>query len=367
MKRRTKVILGTFVVLGVLGAGSMTMLSGRAGAPEHAATFEVTIGTVVEKAVASGTIEPSTEVEVKSKVSGVVRQLYRDAGTYVEAGTALLEIRPDPTPLELVDARRQLELREMELATAVRELERHRSLQETGAVTAQQVEQSQRQLESAQLQVTIARERLALLEGGSVTVGDRALESVVYAPIDGYILERLAKVGEMVIPLSSFQAGTVLFKMANMSDLVFRGTVDEIDVGRLKAGAEVTILVGALQDVKMKGRVTRISLRSTRTDQSVGFPIEIEITDLDGAVLRAGYSATAEITVRRADDALLVPERLITWAGDTATVMVQTASGEAERRVITTGVSDAVNVQVLSGLEAGERVVDPMPVQPIER
>jgi HlyD family secretion protein len=246
----------------------------------------------------------------------------------------------------------------MELATAARELERQRSLRQTGAVTAQEVERTERQVASLELQVTIAREKLALLEGGRVTVEDRALESVVYAPIDGYILERTVQVGEMVIPLSSFQAGTVLFKMANMSNLVFRGTVDEIDVGRLETGADVTILVGALPDVQMKGRVTKISLRSTRTEQSVGFPVEIAITDLDGAVLRAGYSASAEITVRRADDALLIPERLITYVGDTATVMVQTAAGAAERRVIDTGVSDAVNVQVLAGLNEGDRLVD---------
>ena len=363
MKRRTKVILGTIVVIGVIGAGSVAMLPRPADPSGRAATVEVTTGTVIEKAVASGTIEPSTEVEVKSKVSGVIRQLYREAGEYVEAGTPLLEIRPDPTPTELVEARRQLELREMELSTADRELERNRSMQ--GVVTALEIEESERKLEAAQLQVAIARDRLALLEGGSVTIDDRALESVVDAPIDGYILERTARVGEMVIPLSSYQAGTVLFKMADMSDLVFRGTVDEIDVGRLKAGAEVTILVGALPEVQMKGRVTRIALRSTRTDQSVGFPVEIEITDQDGAVLRAGYSASAEITVRRADDALLIPERLITYAGDTVTVMVQSASGSAERRVITTGVSDAVNVQVLSGLTAGDRLVDGTLVQPV--
>jgi HlyD family secretion protein len=350
---------GTLFLVSLVGVGAVAVLPGGDGPVEQTATFEVSQGTVVEKAMASGTIEPSTEVEVKSKVSGVVRVLFKDAGEYVEAGTPLLEIRPDPTPLELVDARRQLELRQMEHATAARELERQRSLQQTGAVTGQEVERSERQVESAELQVTMAREKLALLEGGTVTVNDRALESVVFAPIGGYILERIVQVGEMVIPLSSFQAGTVLFKMANMSDLVFRGTVDEIDVGRLKPGAEVTILVGALPDVQMRGRVTRISLRSTRTDQSVGFPVEIEITDLNGAVLRAGYSASAEITVRRADDTLLIPERLITYAGDTATVMVRGASGAAERRVITTGISDAVNVQVLAGLSKGERVLEP--------
>ena len=350
MKRRTKVVGGLIIGVGLLGAGSMAVLPGDRAPTDNAQTHQVTRGTVVEKAMASGTIEPSTEVEVKSKVSGVVRILFKDVGEFVEAGSPLLDIRPDPTPLELVDARRQLELKQMELATATRELDRQRSLQKTGSVTAQEVERSERQIESLKLQATIAGEKLALLEGTSVKVDDRALESIVAAPISGYILERTVQVGEMVVPLSSFQSGTVLFKMANMSDLVFRGTVDEIDVGRLKSGAEVSILVGALPDVKMRGRVMKISLRSKRTDQSVGFPVEIAITDLNGAVLRAGYSASAEITVRRADDVLLIPERLITYAGDTATVMVQNAAvchSDASSR---TGVSDAVNVQVLSGL-----------------
>ena len=358
MKRRTKILLISVVGIGTVSAGGIAMMPDGDTSLVQAQTFEVTRGSVVEKAMASGTIEPSTEVEVKSKVSGVVRQLYKDAGQYVEAGTPLLEIRPDPTPLELVDARRALELRQMELETAVRELERQRSLQQTGAVTELQVEQSERRAEELALQVTIAREKLALLEGGRVTVGDRPLESVITAPISGYILERIVQVGEMVSPLSSFQSGTVLFKMADMSDLVFRGTVDEIDVGRLQTGADVAILIGALPDVRMTGRVTRISLRSKRDEQTVGFPVEIAITDADGAVLRAGYSASAEITVQRADDALLLPERLITWARDTATVTVQKADGTTERRVIRTGVSDAVNVQVISGLAEGDRLVE---------
>ena len=358
MKRRTKVVSTLILLIGVVSAGAVAVLPNGGDAPVQAQTFTVTRGTVIDKAVASGTIEPSTEVEVKSKVSGVVRQIFMEAGQFVAAGTPLLEIRPDPTPLELVDARRQLELRQMELETGTRELERQKALQKTGAVTGQEVERSERNVEQLTLQTTIAKEKLALLEGGRVTVGDRPLESVITAPIDGFVLERIVQVGEMVSPLSSFQPGTVLFKMANMSDLVFRGTVDEIDVGRLQKGAEVEILIGALPDVRMKGRVTRISLRSKREEQSVGFPVEIAITDLGGATLRAGYSATAEIVVRRADNALMLPERLITWAGDTATVMLQKAGGASERRVIKTGVSDAVNIQVLSGLTETDRVIE---------
>lgn len=357
MKRRTKLTAAAVVVIAVGAAGAFAVNRPEA-APAEARTVEVAHGSVVEKAMAVGTIEPRAEVDVKSKVSGVVRQLFAEAGDFVRAGAPLVEIRPDPTPQELVDARRQLELREMELETQRRELERQQSLQSTGGITALELERTARRVEELGLQVVMAREKLSLLEGGRVMIGDRPLESVVTAPISGYILERTVQVGEMVVPLSSFQSGTVLFKMADMNDLVFRGTVDEIDVGRLAEGMEVTILIGALPSVKMSGRVSRVSLRSRKQDQSTGFPVEITITELNGASLRAGYSANAEITVRRADDTLLLPERVITWSGDTATVMVQVPGGAAERRVITTGVSDAINVQVLSGVTKGERVLE---------
>jgi HlyD family secretion protein len=358
MTRRTKIVLGLVgVAVLVVGGRALTNLSGR-GQEQEVRTVTVERGDVVEKAVATGTIEPRSEVDVKSKVSGVVRRQFVEAGDFVEAGAPLLEIRPDPTPLELVEARRQLQLQEMALETLERELAREQALRSAGVIPEQELERTLRRREEVLLQVATARERLALLEDGKVMLDNEPLESVVLAPVAGYILDRMVQVGDPVVPLSTYQAGTVLFRMADMEDLVFRGTVDEIDVGRLAPGMEVLIRVGALPDRNLQGQVDRIALKGRREDQATVFSVEVALTDLDGAVLRAGYSANAEVIVRRARDALLLPERVIRFDGDSASVTVQLPGGGTEQRVIQTGVSDALSIEVVSGLREGELVLE---------
>jgi HlyD family secretion protein len=144
-----------------------------------------------------------------------------------------------------------------------------------------------------------------------------------------------------------------------MSDLLFRGTVDEIDVGKLEEGMPAAIKIGALPDARVDGRVAKISLKARKQDNAAVFPVEIALVDTHGAILRAGYSANADIIIARRDSALVIPERLVRFAGDSATVTVLLADGKTETRTITTGLSDALNVEVRSGLAEGEKVVEP--------
>jgi len=357
MKGRTKIILGGVGI--AVAAGAASLLPADDSASEDAApAVVVTRADIVDRALAVGTIEPEIEVSVKSKVSGVVRRRFAEAGDFVRAGAPLLEIRPDPTPLELVEARRQLELRGIEVANTARELERQRALRAQGLVSEADFEAAERRHAEAVLQEQIARERLALLEQGRVTIANGRIESVVTAPIDGYILEEMVEVGDPVVPLSSYQEGTVLLTMADMSRLVFRGTVDEIDVGRLREGMRAEIRVGAIPDARIEGVLSRISLKARNQDNSTVFPVEITLEETNGTVLRAGYSANAYIVIEKREDVLVIPERVVTFSGDTAWVTVQLGSGQTERRVIETGLSDAINIEVVSGLREGERVLE---------
>jgi HlyD family secretion protein len=358
MKTRTKVILGVLAIsVGTCGIWTVAGPSGSATEAE-ARTVTVERGDVMEKAVANGTIEPRAEVEVKSKVSGMVRRQFAEAGDFVEEGAPLLEIRPDPTPLELVEARRDLQMQQISLETLDRDLARQQALQEAGIIPDQELEGIKGRRETAALQMAAARERLALLEDGRVVVDDQPLESVVRAPVSGFILDRLVQVGDQVAPLSAYQEGTTLFHLADMQDLVFRGDVDEIDVGRVEPGMEVLIRVGALPNDTLHGRVARVALKGTRADQATVFPVEIILTDLGDAVLRAGFSATADVVVRRAENALLLPERAIRFSGDTASAAVQLPNGRIEERVLGIGVGDGLNVEILSGLQEGDVVLE---------
>lgn len=368
MKRSYKILL-TVVVLAVVGAGTMALISARGNGQQTTVPYvEVTRGAIVDKALAVGTIEPRVEISVKSQFSGVVQRQFADVGDFVRAGTPLLEIRPTPTPKELVDAERQIELRELQVQNLKAEFERQQQLKAKQLISDQAFERAKRDYEEAALQVQMAREQLALLREGRVTTEKGDYETVVRAPVSGFIIDKMIEIGDPVVPLTSYQEGTVLMTMADMDDLIFRGTVDEIDVGRIREGMPVTLQVGALPRARVQGVVSKIWLKARKEENSTVFPLEIEITEAveqnDAgaevapklAVLRAGYSANADIIIEKREGVLLIPERVVTFSGDTARVSVLLPDNTVEDRVIQTGLSDAIQIEVVSGLEEGIRV-----------
>ena len=311
MKMRTKLALTALGLVVVVGGGA-AVSSRKASAGEGTATVKVTRADIVDKALAVGTIEPEISVSVKSKVSGVVSRSLAEAGDYVAAGQPLLEIRPDPTPLELVEARRDVELKGIELANFDRDLVRQKALTQRGLAPEQELESAQSRYDEAELQVKMAREKLQLLESGR----SAGVESMVRAPVSGSILEKTVEEGDPVVPLTTYQEGTVLMTMADMTKLLFRGTVDEIDVGRLHEGMPVTIKIGALPDAKVSGRVSRISLKARKEESATTFPVEIQLERVGDATLRAGLSANADVIIQERKNVLTLPERVVTFEKD---------------------------------------------------
>ncbi len=358
MKRRTIVILA--VVVPVVAAMAAT---GKLGGKKKEGPKAVAVvrGSLVDKALAVGTIEPRVEVTVKSILPGVVRQRFAQVGDFVKRGQPLLEISPNPTPLEMVELRRNVELREIERKNVERELARQQELRDKNLIAPSDLEIAQRRVDESRSQLSLAQERLALQEGGKVLTGGKAVETVVRAPIDGYVLEDSIEIGDPVVPLTPYQSGTVLMRMAAMKDLIFRGTVDEIDVGRLREGMPATIKIGALPNASVKGRLDKIWLKAHKQEQATVFPIEVALTEVAGATLRAGYSANAEVAIARRDSILYIPERLITHRNDSTFVTVRTGPGKTAERAIKTGLSDAINIEVLEGLQATDSIVERPP------
>lgn len=356
MKGRTKAILGLVVVATLTTVAAVAVRGDRTdGGP---ASVTVARGDIVDKALAVGTIVPEVEVSVKSKVSGVVQRRFADPGDFVRAGAPLLEIRPDPTPLELVEGRRNLELQEIQVGNLKKELTRMGTLKDQGLISEQQFEATEQQFAEASLQLQTARERLALLEKGRVSNGRTTVESVIRSPISGSVLEKMVEVGDPIVPLTTYQEGTVLMTMADMNHLLFRGTVDEIDVGRLQEGMAAEIKIGALPDARISGVVTKISLKAKKEETATTFPVEIAIRQTEGETLRAGFSANADIIIQKRDQAITVPERVVYFEKGEAFVMLPKPDGTTEKRMIRTGLSDAITVEVLAGLEEGDRVLE---------
>lgn len=328
-------------------------------------TVEVTRGTIVDRVLAIGAIEPENEISIKSKVSGVVARIFAEEGDYVRAGQALLEVRPDPTPLELVEARRAVELEAVAVENLQKEIARQKALADKALISASVYDDYARRYDEAKLRLSIAREKLALLERGRVTIQGTEIESLIRAPIDGYLLTKTIEVGDPVTPLTSFQEGTVLMRMANMDKLVFKGTVDETDVGKLREGMPVELKIGALPDAAVEGKLNKIWLKSEKKENSTVFPVEIAIPKLDHIILRAGYSANAHIIIEKKTDVLMIPERVVTFRNDSTFVQLPRPNNQSEERHIVTGLSDAIHIEVVSGLQEGDRVLE-KPVKRIE-
>jgi HlyD family secretion protein len=205
----------------------------------------------------------------------------------------------------------------------------------------------------------MANEKFDLLQKG-VTV-DGKNENTIISPINGTILEKLVNEGDPVVPLTSYQAGTPLLSLAPMENLVFKGTVDEIDVGKLKEGMPCDIKIGALPGDALKGKLSRISPKAKKQDNTTLFDLEIQITDTGDKVLRAGYSANADIIISKKDSILVIPERLVDFRGDSAFVEIADSAGAVESKQIQVGLSDGLNIEVVDGLALGDEVVERPP------
>jgi len=330
--------------------------NGNADVPGPVVTVER--GDVVEKALAVGSIVPRNEISVKSKVSGVVQKIFREPGEQVKAGEPLLEIRPDPTPIELAQAKRQVEMDEIALRNATKTIERSRELMDRGLISEKEFELAEKEFDQGELRLKMSNERLALLESGRVSIAGKQIESIIKAPISGHILEKHVNIGDPVVPLTSYQEGTVLMTIADMDSLLFEGTVDEIDVGKLTLEMPVEIKVGALPDSRIPGVLDKISLKAREENNSRMFPVEISILDTKLAVLRAGYSANADIIISEAESVLTVPERVVWFEGDSTWVEVPGPEGSRRKVMIETGLSDAIRIEVRSGLTEGQEVLE---------
>jgi len=362
MKRPVKVAIGMVVV----GAAAFAVYAATRNGKQNQSSFKLTKverGTIVDKALATGQIVPAQEIQVKSQISGIVKECFAEVGDRVQAGQPLFTIIPDPTPQELNEAERAVQLAELNFAKASLDFDRSERLFADGILAEELFDGSKKSRDQSRIELELARERLALTKEGKILREKGGVDSVIRAPATGTVLQRQVNPGDPVVPLTTYQAGTPLATMADMGTLLFRGTVDEIDVGKLREGMEVRIKVGALPDAKITGHLTRVAPKAKAQEGSTLFDVEAAIDARDGVVLRAGYSANADVIIREKKEVLLLPERLITFEKDKAFVELPPADpkGEPEKHEITVGLSDGLQAEVTSGLTEGTEVVQRPP------
>jgi len=356
-----KKLMIIFVLVIIVGAVLFFAINGSATKENGLKLVKVEQGNIIDKALAVGTIVPRNEIAVKSKISGIVKRLHVDIGELVMIGDPLLDIKPDPTPLEYAEAKRQVEINQVLYDNAKQEMDRARTLKDKKLIADQEYQSAKAKYDEMDLRLSLAKEKLALIEEGQATIADHVVENVIKAPIEGMVLARFVNVGDPVVPLTSFQAGTELMTLADMSDLIFRGTVDEIDVGKLFVGMPAEIKVGALPTDKVEGTLVKVSPKAHQQEGSTVFDVEIDLGDVGDTKLRAGYSANADIIITKKENILVVPERLVTFANDSSFVEIQDSLGQVAKLPIETGLSDGIKVEITDGLSEGDMLVERPP------
>jgi HlyD family secretion protein len=317
-------------------------------------------GDIVEKALAVGTIEPEQEIKVKSTIPGIVAEVLFKVGDTVKEGAPLFKISPNPTPIEYVEARRAMELAEVTMQKLKGDWTRQLELYKGDLVSKSEMDAIEGAYREAELRYKTAAERFELLEKGRIRMSNRDINSLVNSPIGGVVLSQSVFQGDPVVPLTNFQPGTELCSLADMDSLLFKGTVDEIDVGKIADGMDAKIQIGALPDVTIAGRVDRIFPKAKKEGNATLFDIWIFIKEASDVHLRAGFSATASIRIRESRQVVLIPERLVLF--EDGKRFVEVPDGEAVKKVeVRTGLSDGLNIEILDGLKEGDMVVERPP------
>ena len=364
MKKLFKWLL-ILVVLGGVAVAVYALVRGGKKDPKGITLVEVQSGSITEKALAVGQIEPRQKFAVKSKVSGIVKRCAVEVGDVVKVGDPLFEIAPDPTPQDLIEVDRAVETARASFDRAKADYDRYNQLQSQGIVPKGDLDSKREQFQLAQVALNKALESRELTRMGRVSGGGASMETIIRAPAAGTILTRAVNPGEPVVPLTSFQPGTEMATVADMSDLIFKGTVDEIDVGKMKVGLPVRIKVGALPTDVVTGGVSRIAPQAQKKEGATLFDVEIALDPNQKIVLRAGYSANADVVIQEKKDILVIPERLVLFedGGKKTSVEIPSAkgSGEPAKVAVKLGLSDGLNVEVVSGLKNGDKVVQRPP------
>ena len=314
---------------------------------------------LVQTTVATGKIEPRDEVEIKPQISGIIAEVYKEAGQTVQQGEVIAKVKVIPELGTLNSAESRVRLAEMNGKQAEIDLERMEKLYNDKLVSNEEYEKTLLATKQAREELQAAKDNLEIVKEGITKSSASFSSTLIRSTITGLILDVPIKVGNSVIMSNTFNDGTTIATVADMSDLIFRGNVDETEVGRIREGIPVKIALGALQNMKFDAVLEYISPKSIENNGANQFEIKAAITVPDSVTIRSGYSANAEMVLQQVDDALTIPESAVEFSNDSTFVYVLTDSVPVqtfERRSIVTGISNGIDTEVKQGLKAGESV-----------
>lgn len=357
MKKFFKVFL--FVLLAVLVLGTFYFLWKKSQPVEKKYVIEeVTKSNIEKRTVATGKVEPRNEILIKPQMSGIIAEVYKEAGDVVKAGEVIAKIKVIPDMVSLSSAESRVVRAQLVFDQSKRDFERNSKLFNEKVISKEEFEKSELQFKNDKEELKSAQDNLGLIRDGVSNDKSQISNTLVRSTINGTILDVPVKVGNSVIQSNNFNDGTTIATVANMSDMLFVGKLDETEVGRVNVGMSMDITIGALQDTKLTATLEYISPKGVEESGAIMFEMKAAVKVPSDVFVRAGYSANAEIVLNKVENILTVPENCIEFSGDTAFVYTLKSENpqEFEKKVVKTGMSDGMKIEIKSGLKLKDKI-----------
>lgn len=358
MKKALKILLAV-VVIGIFVYTIYFLYQKSQAEPVVYETISPTVTNVIKSTMATGSVVPRKEVEIKPKVSGIVEELYVEAGEHVKQGDLIAKIKIIPDMVNLNNAQSRVNRAKINFEDARRQYDRQKDLFDQGVIARAEFETVDIAFKSATEEVEAAENNLELIKEGQTARGGSPTNTLVRSTVDGMILDVPVEVGNSVIESNTFNDGTTVAIIADMGDMIFEGKIDETEVGKIHQGMPLILTVGAIDNATFHATLEFISPKGVEENGAIQFEIKANVELKEDFFIRSGYSANAAVVLARADSVMAIPESLLQFEKDSTYVEVEVAPKTYEKKFIKTGISDGIQVEVVEGLSLEDKIKKP--------
>jgi HlyD family secretion protein len=314
---------------------------------------------IVKKTVATGSVVPRKEIAIKPQESGIITAIYIKAGDKVKQGDFIAKIQIIPEMIQVNDAENRLKKAKLEYENTRIEYERKKELYEGRVIALSEFQAEELRFNTRKEDLETAENHLNLIREGVTRKMGSQTNTLIRSTIEGMVLDVPVKEGNSVIKSNAFNDGTTVAIVADMAEMIFEGNVDETEVGKISEGMHLLLTIGALDTISFDAYLEYISPKGKEANGAIQFEIKAAVKLKDDQFIRAGYSANADIVLDRRDSVLAISEKMLQFAKDSVFVEVETAAQLFEKRLVKTGLSDGINIEVIEGLKKEEKVKVP--------
>jgi HlyD family secretion protein len=355
--KKISFIIGSILIVGLLAWTMYYLYEKSQEKPLTYSTEKPKRTDIIQKTVATGSVLPRKEIDIKPVVSGIIDKLFVEPGEFVEGGSVIARIKVIPDMVTLNNAENRLERAEIALDNANIDYNRNKKLFDDGVISYANFQPFDLAKKNAEAELQAARDNLKIIREGVSSKNSEAANTLVRSTITGMVLDVPVEIGNSVIEVNNFNEGTTIATVADMSDLIFEGKVDESEVGKIKEGMDLILTIGAIEGEEFDANLEYIAPKGVEENGAIQFEIKAAVDLKENQFIRAGYSANANVVLARRDDVLAINEALVQYENDTATyVEIAVGDQKFEKRDVKLGLSDGINVEVLSGVNEEDEI-----------